>query len=351
MSVKGVVVVSEGYSPAVPWECAASQRIANRPIVCHAVDALVTAGIEDVAIVAPPAVVVQVRKCIDSDNRTRPRVTYLLQRERAGLLGALQSAAAFVGDDPCVAHFADGLLGQPIEQFTELMTPTGPDLLLLLHHSFDDRDRLTPATQKLLGVAELEGGASHLALAGVCVFGPGVMCRARAAAEACGRDADLIAVAERMAQDGCVLEPAFARAWRRYDGDPLDLLELNRIVLDQQIPQDQLLDRGDNRIEGRVIIHPTAEVTASTIFGPSIIGPRARVTNSYIGPYTSVGADVTIEGAEVVRSIVADGAQIMHVGGRIEGSTIGPRASIFRDFRLPRAMRLHVGPGVEVALN
>jgi hypothetical protein len=41
----------------------------------------------------------------------------------------------------------------------------------------------------------------------------------------------------------------------------------------------------------------------------------------------------------------------MHIGGRIDASTVGPRASIFRDFDLPRAMRLHVGEGVKLALN
>jgi hypothetical protein len=41
----------------------------------------------------------------------------------------------------------------------------------------------------------------------------------------------------------------------------------------------------------------------------------------------------------------------MHVGGRIEASTVGRSARIFRDFALPRAMRLHVGDGVELALN
>ena len=100
------------------------------------------------------------------------------------------------------------------------------------------------------------------------------------------------------------------------------------------------IDGGDNRIEGRVIIHPTAEVSSSIILGPTIIGRDARVSNSYIGPYTSIGAGAEIEGAEIERSIIADGARIMHVGGRIEASTVGRSARIFRDFALPRAMRL-----------
>ncbi len=86
------------------------------------------------------------------------------------------------------------------------------------------------------------------------------------------------------------------------------------------------------------------------IVGPCIIGAGACVTSSYIGPYTSIGVNARIEGAEIERSIILDEARVMYVSGRIEASTVGRRASIFRDFGLPRAMRLHVGEDVEVAL-
>ena len=111
------------------------------------------------------------------------------------------------------------------------------------------------------------------------------------------------------------------------------------------------INTGDNRIEGRVGIHPTAELRSSVIVGPSIIGPGARISNSLVGPYTSIGARAELEGAEVERSIVAEGARIMHVGRRIEGSTIGQRASIFRDFALPRGIRLQVGANAEMAFS
>jgi glucose-1-phosphate thymidylyltransferase len=100
-----------------------------------------------------------------------------------------------------------------------------------------------------------------------------------------------------------------------------------------------------------VVIDPSAIIDSSIILGPCIIGANARVSNSYIGPYTSIGAEADIEGAEIVRSIICEGARIKHISNRIEGSTIGRRATIFRDFRLPRAMRLHVGEDVEVALQ
>ena len=353
MAVKGVLVVATATSPSMAGDGPGMQPIANRPIVCHALDALLSAGIESVAVVAPAGMIGDIQQCLDSGDERRGHITYLPQDERPDLLGALRAAAPFAAEDPTVVHFADGLLGQSLNELVDGLNGDMPDLLLLLHRGVDPRDGLDAGTQKLLGIAELNGSPTHLALAGVCLFGPGGLRRASemTQAQAPGPEVDLITIAEALAGGGGVLEAAFVRSWRRYRGDPLDLLELNRLVLDQQHPVPDTGQRGDNRIEGRVIIHPTADVTSSVILGPCIIGREARVSNSYIGPYTSIGARAEIEGAEIVRSIVCEGVRIQHVSGRIEGSTIGRRANIFRDFSLPRALRLHVGEGVEVALE
>lgn len=346
-----VVVPSESPSRRRCNELAATHHIANRAIVCHVLDGLAAAGVDELAVVSPPALTPHIRSCIDEDGGFGSSVAQLTYTGREDLLGALVGAQAFVGDDPCVVHTADGLVGQELTQFAELLRSDPSDLVLLLHRTAEKLDRLDPATQRLLGISELNGSKTCLSLVGVWLFGPGALRLACARASSSDTDLDLTAIAEHLANAGCSVSAEFARTWRRYCGDPLDLLELNRIVLDQQAPELHPVDGGDNRIEGRVIIHPTAEVSSSIILGPTIIGPTARIRDSYIGPYTSIGAGAQIEGAEIERSIICDGARIMHISGRIEASTVGRSARIFRDFGLPRAMRLHVGDGDELVLN
>jgi glucose-1-phosphate thymidylyltransferase len=91
-------------------------------------------------------------------------------------------------------------------------------------------------------------------------------------------------------------------------------------------------------------------IESTTVRGPAIIGPRARLMAAYVGPYTSIGADVVVEGAEIEHSIVCPGARISHLGARLEASVIGPEARVFRDFKLPKGLRLYVGEGAEVSL-
>jgi glucose-1-phosphate thymidylyltransferase len=104
-------------------------------------------------------------------------------------------------------------------------------------------------------------------------------------------------------------------------------------------------------VQGSVVIHPSAEIRSSVVRGPAVIGPMTRLTDAYVGPYSSIGAGVLIEAAEIENSIILPGASIRYLGGRLESSVIGARARVFRDFRLPKAMRLSVGEGAEVALT
>jgi len=53
----------------------------------------------------------------------------------------------------------------------------------------------------------------------------------------------------------------------------------------------------------------------------------------------------------VEHSIILPGASIRDLGGRLEASVVGVQARIFRDFRLPRAYRVNIGEGAEIAIT
>ena len=88
------------------------------------------------------------------------------------------------------------------------------------------------------------------------------------------------------------------REWHAFAGEALDLLDMNRAVLDGLEHQVSALQRDGNRFEGRVFIDATASVTSSVICGPVIVGAGAHVADSYIGPHTSIGERVHVEGVE-----------------------------------------------------
>jgi glucose-1-phosphate thymidylyltransferase len=353
MLPKGVLVVPSSAGMAGPWldatRATSLQRVANRPIVCHALEAMREAGVLEVAIVTPPDLGEEIRACVEHEGPPGMDVRHLVHDHRGQLAAALLAASDLMSDSPVILQRADGLLGQPLKPFVELLQAESPELVMLVQEGTSNGDRLRPATQHLIGVAELDATTGTRSVAGMCLLSSAAA-RRLAGDESSKVGLDFASVAEEVAVDGAQVLVGITHHWHHFDGEMLDLLEMNRIALTALEPGRVTSESRDNRFEGPVCIHPTASITSSVIVGPVIVGAEAVVMDSYIGPHTSIGERVRVEGAEVERSIILAGASILHVGGRLVASVVGRDARIFRDFAVPRAFRLEVGDGDKVAL-
>ena len=94
-------------------------------------------------------------------------------------------------------------------------------------------------------------------------------------------------------------------------------------------------------------VDPSASHVVSDASGPVAIGPGTRIVDSFIGPFSAVGADCLVESSEIEHSVVMDGSQIIEIA-RLEDSLIGSDAVIQRTKRRPRALRLMVGDHCQV---
>jgi glucose-1-phosphate thymidylyltransferase len=354
MFFKGLIAPADGSFSAVRGTSTALQRVANRPIVCHVLEAMLQAGVAEVALLVSASESSELRACISVEGPAQLSVEYVPYED--GLFEqALEAVWQLIGEAPCVVHAANGLLAQPLAPLLGLLNSDARDLLALVHRPPAANGSIGLATRRLLRLAGAPTEDGALDLAGACVFGPGALREATGecwpiSGRRCDRQLDLVAVAERLTAEGRCLGVERVSGWRRNTGEVDDLLELNRIALDALTREAATTAPSANRFEGYVDVHPTACMQSSVIVGPATVGAGAEVLDSYIGPYTSIGAGVRIEGAEVERSIILPGASITHIGGRLVGSVVGRDARIFRDFSLPRALRLNVGDGDEVAL-
>jgi NDP-sugar pyrophosphorylase family protein len=158
----------------------------------------------------------------------------------------------------------------------------------------------------------------------------------------------LVADPRRTVGEGDVVE--LEAAWR-YDGTVDGILDANTIALDALKRGRVGVDLSNASVQGRVHIDPSAELAGAKLRGPVYIGPGARLLETYVGPYTTIAAGVTLEGVEIEHSIVLPEAQIRYPGRRLEASLVGEGAQIGRDYSLPSALRLRVGPGSEIQLS
>lgn len=77
-------------------------------------------------------------------------------------------------------------------------------------------------------------------------------------------------------------------------------------------------------LEGQDLINPAATIINSTIIPPVFIEAGAKVENSVVGPYVSIGRDSHISHAIITNSIIQEEAQVS--GAYIHNSMVGNKA-------------------------
>ena len=181
------------------------------------------------------------------------------------------------------------------------------------------------------------------------MFTPAIFEAARSIEPSWRNELEITDAIQSLVEQGLRVDPHIVHGWWKDTGQVQDMLEANRLILDDL---DERIDGEivDSRVEGRVVLEEGARLERSTVRGPAIIGRGSRVTDAYIGPYTAIGDDVTIEKAELEHSIVLSGSSITDLESRVEASLIGKNVRISRGPAVPRAYRFVVGDNADVQI-
>jgi len=326
--------------------------VANKPVLFYGIESLAAAGIKDIGIVIAPETGAEIRAAAGDGERFGVSIQYIEQDAPRGLAHAVLTAEEFLGDSSFVMYLGDNLLRDGILELVDQFRTEEPDALILLTRVPDPEH---------YGVAELEGErvarliekpeqpTSDLALVGVYMFTPPIFDAARSIEPSARGELEITDAIQRLIDSGLTVDPHIVRGWWKDTGQVQDMLDANRLILDDldERMEGELID---SRVEGRVVIEPGVVVERTTIRGPAIVGRGSRITDAYIGPYSAIGEDVTIDRAELEYSIVLSGSSLRDLESRVEASLIGRNVAIARSPALPRAYRFVVGDNAEIAL-
>lgn len=341
MSPTKAVLLARGPQEAGSGVTPALVSVANRPLLHHALDWLEEGGVQEVAILASDEIAERARDGICTGSDWSFATSWLVQAPGESLGESLAGLTSFVQAEPFVVHLADSLAE---ERLAGVLGNADVDPLgaVVLTHGCEAS---VAAVVDMHSRRQTHGRRT----AGVAVVGGGVLATTATIDARPGNEVNQLA--DHLTGIGGSVEFRSTDAWWRFGEATDTMLAGNRFALERLRAGPIHAHLRDSVVEGAVSIHPSARVESSTVRGPAVIGPGVRVDSAYVGPFTSIGADVLIEGAEIENSVILPGAAVTHLGTRLEGSVIGPGARVFRDFRLPRAMRLNIGPGAEVAVT
>jgi glucose-1-phosphate thymidylyltransferase len=328
--------------------------VANKPVLFYGIEALVDAGVEEIGIIIAPETGDEIREAAGDGAAFGAKITYIVQDRPAGLAHAVLTAEDFIGGSPFVMYLGDNLLADNLRGLVASFRAEEPDALILLTPVDDPQS---------YGVAELDGERivrlvekpknppSNLALVGVYLFAPAIFDAARALEPSWRGELEITEAIQGLIEEGKTVKSEVVSGWWKDTGQLADMLEANRLILEEIETRIEGEVDEDSRVEGRVVIEPGALLERSVVRGPAVIAAGARIEDAYVGPYTSIGADVQVRRSEVEHSIILAGSVVEDLGTRMEASLLGRNVKLTRSDGMPKTLRLLVGDNSELKLT
>ena len=315
-----------------------STPIANLPLIFHVFDELAAAGIDRLHVIVSAGAREELERVLSGGSRWGVEVSYTTAAAPGGRLAALAELERVVVDEPVLVYPGDCLFPGQVSAMWERFNAGDVDAVVLGAGNGERRRGLSAPVEfsrRVTSVPAIVGRPGAPVIDGL---------------RNAGVDRhDLAAWLRASDYRVAVCEPG--GSWC-YSDDTEDLLIANRMMLDAlPVPAVDGSFGVDNVVDGRVAISSTARLSGCVLHGPVAVDDGAVIEDSYVGPYTAVGAGAILIGAEIDNTMVLAGAEITHPGQRIEGSIIGERASVVRSFALPRGLHMRLEPQSRVTLS
>jgi len=328
--------------------------VANKPILYYVLEQVIEAEIRDIGIIISPETGQGIKEAVGDGSRWNTQITYILQPEPLGLAHAVKTARDFLGDSAFLMFLGDNLIQGGVKSFVKEFTTNKVDALVLLKEVPDPR---------LFGVAELnEKGEitrlvekprepkTNLVVPGVYLFTRDIHQAIDRIKPSWRGELEITDTIQQLIDSGKKVRSHILTGWWLDTGKKDDLLEANRIVLDEFMKRD-LKGKIDaaSQVAGRVEVGEGTIIENSIIRGPVSIAEECKVRSSFIGPFTSIGAGTVIEHSSIEHSVILESCRISGIE-RLADSVIGRSTEVIKGGQNLKAVRLFIGDDAKVEL-
>lgn len=321
--------------------------VMNKPVLFYGLEALMKAGITDIAVVVPP----HYRRAFDEvllgGAPWDIQITLVEQPEPRGLADAVRAAERFIGQDPFLLYLGDNVIDGSLEPLVEKFQSERLDGLVSVSHV---------EAPEQFGVVRLDGETivhvvekpkhppSQLAINGVYLFRSSLFEAIEKIRPSQRGEYELTDAIQQLIDDRYHLGVYRSPYWWKDTGQPKDLIQCNQYFLDRLAnPRIEGFVDGQTSLSGPIIIEENAKIINSVIRGPVVIGKNTVIEHAFIGPYCSIAENVTIQACEIENSIIMENTLMSKVSHRIDESIIGGEVKMFGGPVQPKAVKLLIG--------
>jgi glucose-1-phosphate thymidylyltransferase len=329
--------------------------VANKPVIQYAIEDLRNAGVTDIGVILGNKGREAIRDFLGDGSAFDVDITYIVQGDPLGLAHAVGCAREFVGDDDFVVYLGDNMLKQGISGLVESFRTGEYDAGIALQ---------SVAEPEQFGVVELADGnvtrlvekpddpPSDLALIGIYVFTPAVFDAIEELEPSWRGEYEITEAIQTLLDEGRAVDSLVIEGWWKDTGKPEDVLDANRLVLDDRRgdPADSI--ESDAETTGHIDIAASAVIEdGAVVRGPVSVGEDTAIeSGTYVGPYSSIGPNSVLRNVHIENSVVV-GDSTIATDGKIVDSLIGRGATVgSADGLLPEGRRLVVGENSKLSL-
>lgn len=325
---KGLVLSGGKGSRLRPFTYTSAKQlvpIANKPVLYYAIEQLVEAGIQDIAVVVGDTAE-QIETAVGDGSAFGARVEYIRQDAPLGIAHAVKIARDYMGESPFVLYLGDNFLLGGIKTFVDRFRENGANCHILLH---------PVKNPQAFGVAEFADGRvsrivekpasppSNLAVIGIYMFDYHAFEAVESITPSARGELEITDTIQYLIDRGLSVQADVLDRYWIDTGKMDDILEANRAVLESLAPRDEGDVDERTRLYQPVILEKGARVVNSVLRGPLIVGEDTEIVDSYVGPFTSINHHCRLHGVRIAGSIVLEHTTIEHPHWPIDHSLIG----------------------------
>ncbi len=326
-------------------------NIAGKPIIVHAIEALLGAGITEIGIVVSETTRLAVQQA--TENLAGVQVSFIEQTEMLGLGDAVLTGRDWVGADDFCLYLGDNLFQEGVRDAVQLFQEQRPDAVLGL---------VEVSSPRSVAVAELAGSKvvqivehpenldSHLAVAGIYCFSSRIFDHLAQLTLPARGEYDITSAVQGLIERGGTVLGHTVKGWWKDTNQPRDLVEANHLLL-EHLEGSVLGTVEESDLSGPVVLPASARVRNCKIIGPAVIGENVLIENAYIGPFTSIGAGSIIRDAEIEHSVIEPECLIENVETRLQDCLIGLKAVVRGGRRVPKTLKFTLSDASVVELT
>lgn len=312
--------------------------LANKPMIFHAIEKAVEAGIDEIFINVNPGET-DLQKYIGDGGHWNIKIKFYEQRGGPqGIAHVVKEAQDFIGNEPFLFYLSDNIILGGIKDTVDEFNQGKYDCLLALAEVPDPQRFGVPLfneNKELIDVLEKPANPpNNFAVAGIYLYGPKVFFKAfdNIARSARG-EYEISSIHSYLLKNNHKVGYKEITGWWKDTGLAGDLLVANKLLLDKlgapDFPNHGAVDPG-TQIIGKVRVGIGSRVAKGVkIVGPVIIAENCILENCEVGPYVTVGQGTEIKQAKINNSIILENCEI-NCDIKITGSLIGKGVKIIK---------------------